>query len=107
MSFDKSYQKKNLEIILRDLNSYTNDEYARSLLRLAFVVDSEVIKEDEFKQDIVSLPDEILNILKRQANQKHEYINPNFLTTITAALEDYYNIEDFEVDKWVEYMWGA
>jgi hypothetical protein len=107
MSFDKKYQKKNLEIILRDLNSYKKDEYSRSLLRLSLLVDSDVINEDEFNKDIVSLPDEILNILKRQANQKHEYINPNFLTTITAALEDYYNIEDFEVDKWVEYMWGA
>jgi hypothetical protein len=107
MSFDKEYQKKSLGIILRDLNSYKKDELSRSLLRLAFLVDEGVINEDEFNKDIASLPDEILNILKRKAIQQPSHIKPNFLLSITQALEEYYNIKDYDVDKWVHYMSGS
>ena len=45
---DKHYQKKNLKRILRDLENYCPDEYARALLRLVCVVDPIVMTEPEF-----------------------------------------------------------
>lgn len=51
---DRPYHKKNLEIILRDLNNYTSDELSRALLRLAVVADPLVLSEQEFMQARIS-----------------------------------------------------
>lgn len=55
----------------------------------------------------LKLHEEILVLLKKRATMEHEYINPNFLGIINAALYDYYKIEDDTVDKWIEDMFGA
>ena len=55
----------------------------------------------------MGLPEEILELLKEKAGQEHEYINPNFLTEITNALSEYYELEDDAVDKWVMDMFCA
>lgn len=46
--FDKNYHRRNLERMLRDLNDYNADEYARELLRLVCVADHSVMCEEEF-----------------------------------------------------------
>ena len=42
------YYKKKLELVIRDINDYTPDEYARQLLRLVAVANPLVMNEDEF-----------------------------------------------------------
>lgn len=48
MSIDQNYQRKNLKIILRDLDQYSGEELSRSLLRLAKVAEHKVFSEEEF-----------------------------------------------------------
>lgn len=55
----------------------------------------------------MKLHEEIMALLKKRVEMEHEYINPNFLQEITAALEDHYNLEDDAVDVWVTEMFGA
>jgi len=55
----------------------------------------------------MQLAKEILNLLKKKAEGKHEYINPNFLLIVTEAINDYYDISDPIVDKWVQDMFSA
>lgn len=55
----------------------------------------------------MSLPKEMLELLKVHANKEHTYINPYFLVGITNLLEEYYALEDREVDKWVKNMWSC
>ena len=52
----------------------------------------------------LSIAEEIMEILKRKS-KTDEYINPNFLTDINSKLFNYYQIEDEEVDKWIQDMW--
>lgn len=57
-----------------------------------------------------SLPQEIMNLLKKYAEkdkEDFEYINPHFLTGINELLDSYYKLEDYEVDKWIQDMWSA
>lgn len=51
--------------------------------------------------------EEILSILKKRADAPYEYINPNFLVSIVEAIYTYYEIEDEDVDKWIEGMFSA
>lgn len=48
---DAPYFHGKLSIILRDMESYTPDELARSLARLALVADKDVLDESEFTQE--------------------------------------------------------
>lgn len=59
------------------------------------------------QQDTVTLPQQILNLLHDKSQSTHEYINPNFLSELSTLLFDYYRIENEEVDKWIEDMYGA
>lgn len=53
------------------------------------------------------LQEEILDLLIKRSKMEHEYINPNFLNEINNPLWSYYNIEDYDVDKWINDMWGC
>ena len=55
-----------------------------------------------------TLPEKLLDLMKNHVENasEGEYINPNFLLSITSALEEYYSLEDEYVDKWVENMWS-
>jgi len=55
----------------------------------------------------LNLPFEILNLLKQKSKENHEYINPNFLVDVSTALYNYYDLEDNDVDKWIQDMFGA
>lgn len=46
---DADYHFRKLAIILRDIENYTPDEYARSLARLVRVADASVLREPEFE----------------------------------------------------------
>ncbi len=54
-----------------------------------------------------TLPEKILELLKEQSQKEHTYINPNFLQIMNSALYDYYDLEDEDVDQWINDMWGA
>ena len=56
---------------------------------------------------LMSMGQEIIDLLKEKSQQEYEYINPHFLQAITSSIYDYYNIEDDEVDEWVIGMFGA
>lgn len=45
------YFKRYFELMLRDADSYTPDEMARSLARMSVVADKSVIGEPEFKKE--------------------------------------------------------
>jgi len=49
----------------------------------------------------------LLEELRKQADAEWEYINPHFLAEIATAIDNYYNVEDVVVDKWIDGMWGA
>jgi len=53
------------------------------------------------------LHDEILELMKQKSTEEYEYINPNFLSGITTLIYDYYQLEDDEVNNWVDGMWSA
>ena len=53
------------------------------------------------------IENDIMNVLIKHMNDKHTYINPNFLSEVTRALNDYYSIENVNVDSWVSDMYGA
>ena len=55
----------------------------------------------------MSLPDKILDLLKQQAQAEHTYINPHFLSELSNLLEQYYKLEDDEVDSWIADMYGC
>lgn len=54
-----------------------------------------------------SIGGEIMSILKRRAASEYDgYIHPQFLTEITDLLEEYFHLEETEVDDWVRSMWS-
>lgn len=53
------------------------------------------------------IANQIMKILKDKSQQEHDYINPHFLVQLQSALYDYYELEDDEVDDWIQDMWGA
>lgn len=53
---DSDYFRRKLERMLRDVNSYTPDEMARELARMARTADEAVLSEPEFAK--VAVPDE-------------------------------------------------
>lgn len=55
----------------------------------------------------MDLPQEIMKLLRQKAEMPHDYINPFFLSDIITALENYYDLEDDVVRKWVDDMFGA
>lgn len=55
----------------------------------------------------MDLPTQILSLLKEKSQAPHEYINPHFLQELANLLDEYYNLEDAGVDKWVINMFGA
>jgi hypothetical protein len=54
----------------------------------------------------MKLQEEIMDCLKRKSKEDHGYINPNFLIGITGLLEDYFQLEDDDVDRWVQDCYG-
>ena len=46
---DVSYSKEKINQILRDINNYKPDEFARQLVRIATAANPDVLKEVEFK----------------------------------------------------------
>lgn len=88
---DKSYHEKNLKIILRDINTYTQDEYSRALLRLVCVADPIVMTEPEFTQ-------QRLKAISDQVNG--ETIAPDNVTAnCTCGAEGRY--QNFQLGSWV------
>lgn len=53
------------------------------------------------------LAEEILELLRVKMNSEFEYINPNFLLKITACIDDYYELDDSEIDAWIQDMVGG
>ena len=58
---DKHYHEKKLKMILRDIKSYTPDEYSRALLRLVCVADPIVMTEPEFTQQRLKAISEVVS----------------------------------------------
>ena len=53
-----------------------------------------------------TLGDKILRVLFEYSKEHPDtYVNPNFLSEVTSALEECCGIENAEVDKWVRDMW--
>lgn len=57
--------------------------------------------------DNFDLPKAILELMRQKSQQKHEYINPNFLSDLSGLLWEYFEIENDDVDKWIKDMYGA
>lgn len=55
----------------------------------------------------MELHEEILELLRKRMEGEHKCINPHFMQKLTAALYDYYEVEDDEVDQWILDMFGA
>lgn len=55
----------------------------------------------------LNLGAEILTLLRSKADSEWEYYNPYFLSDITERIEEYYNISDEVVDRWVQKMFSA
>lgn len=53
-----------------------------------------------------NIGDELLDVLRSKVNDNH-YYNPHFLSEIVTHIYDYYDVEDEQVDKWIEKMWSA
>jgi hypothetical protein len=54
-----------------------------------------------------TLGEEILALLREKAELKFEYFNPHFLSGIVELIDDYYDVEDEVVNKWISDMWSA
>lgn len=67
-----------------------------------FISDFE--NDDFLDNTIPDLPGEIYDILKKYAEKDDQYINPHFLSIISDALTDYYQIDDEKVDDWIHSM---
>lgn len=52
------------------------------------------------------LAKKIMDLLIEQSKKPQEYINPNFLDEVTTILEDYYQLENDEVNEWIKNMWS-
>ena len=77
------------------------------------MIKEHIAKEAEPKQGgivergVMPIHEEILALLRKRMKMEFEYINPNFLTAINAALSDYYECECDNVDDWIQSMYGA
>ena len=49
-----------------------------------------------------NIPEDIMAVLKEYAKRDDQYINPNFLSDVATLLEQYYQLEDDDVDKWIQ-----
>ena len=52
---------------------------------------------------------ELFELMKKYAElekTKPVYINPHVLSEISGLLCNYYNLEDYAVDKWINNMWS-
>jgi hypothetical protein len=58
----------------------------------------------------MTIAEKIMQILKEAAEAekiKHTYVNPHFLDELQSSLYAYENLEDDEVSKYIEEMFGA
>lgn len=53
-----------------------------------------------------NLYQDIMDVLMKHAEADDQYWNPHFLCELNSLLEEYGNIEDRVVDKWISDMWG-
>lgn len=54
----------------------------------------------------MNVPVEIMKLLIKETINKSGYINPHFLSELSRILYEYYNLEDEQVDKYIENMWS-
>ena len=52
------------------------------------------------------LHDKIMDLLREEAKLDDKYINPHFLTELSNLLYRFYEIEDYDVDKWIQDSFG-
>jgi hypothetical protein len=54
-----------------------------------------------------SLPKQIMALIKNHSVRKpDEYVNPYFLQEVLRVLDEYYQLEDHELDDWARDMFG-
>lgn len=54
----------------------------------------------------MDIANDLMKVLKEYSKDDSKYINPNFLSAITKAIEDYYGVEDDAVNQWVQEMFS-
>lgn len=54
-----------------------------------------------------NLGQEILTLLREKADEDFEYYNPHFLSEIVDLIDQYYDLEDKVVNKWIYDMFSA
>jgi len=55
----------------------------------------------------MSIQSQIMKCLQDGASAENGYINPNFLSAVSALLEVYYGLSDDGVDRWIYDMHSA
>ena len=68
------------------------------------IAQSIVVNCIKLGNELYLLPREILELLRKHTSTD-EYVDPSFLQEITTALSDYYDLIDYDVDRWVQDMY--
>lgn len=86
---DRGYFKRKLTTIVRDLPSYTAQEMARELVRLAKVADeNEAVKEARRAQPKGEAPQAVAYILKSKATGSRDLVWPDIAANYSAQSYD-------------------
>jgi len=57
------------------------------------------------EKENLNLAKEIMKLLIKKQKEPYDYVNPYFLEDISKLLEEYYQIENDDVEEWINNMW--